>query len=82
MIIFGACICDRIKMKKNNSCKKLSNYAVVQETVENLDSFLYRLHSEYVKKKTNLKADISEWMPNNIFSAKTDFSDTNVRREC
>jgi hypothetical protein len=43
---------------------------------------LYRLHSEYVKKKTNLKADISEWMPNNIFSAKTDFSDTNVRREC
>lgn len=47
-------------MKKNNFCKKLSNYVVVQETVENVDSFLYRLHSEYVKKKTNLKADISE----------------------
>lgn len=59
----------------NNSRK---TDTVVEETVKHLDSFHFRLRSEYVKEKINLKANISEWIPKNILPAKTDFSDTNV----
>lgn len=45
LIIYGACIFARIKIKT----KKTDT--VLKETVKNLDSFQFRLHREYDKEK-------------------------------